>query len=147
MLLARLVDQQCSLAARAFALRKAHQDLSKIFHLHVRELRAARLASQVAPPLMRVRISVPGKPDKFLTDPREVDRASIDAWAQVHQGNIGERAADSAFLGFMTAFGEFFPHAEPTTLEPITGELVLQGIAASPDNTTGLNGVQRVTLP
>ena len=97
-------------------------------------------------PLLRVRISVPGQPDICVTDPREVDKASIDAWAKVHKGNIGEKAADSAILGFMSAFGDFFPHADPMPLEPITGEQVRLGIAASPDNAAGLGGVQKGDL-
>ena len=108
--------------------------------------RCQQLKPPAAPPLLRVRISVPGQPDRFITDPRAVDKAAIDAWAKVHKGNIGEKAADSAILGFMSAFGDFFPHADPMPLEPITGEQVRLGIAASPDNTAGLDGVQKGDL-
>ena len=103
-------------------------------------------ASCCPPPLLRVRVSVPGHPDKFITNPKEVDKAAIDAWAKVHKGNISVKAADSAILSFMRAFGDFFPHAEPMPLELITGEQVRQGIAASPDNTAGLDGVQKGDL-
>ena len=48
-LLDKLGDPHGSYAARCFALRKAHHDLTKIFHCHVHSLRAARLAVQ--PPL------------------------------------------------------------------------------------------------
>ena len=92
------------------------------------------------------RVSVPGKPDQIFTDPREFDRASINAWAQLQQGNIGERAADSAILGFVSALGGYFPHADPSTLVPMTGEQVRLGIDASPDNTAGLDGVQKGDL-
>ena len=68
------------------------------------------------PPLLRVRVTVPGQPDKFITDPKEVDKAAIDAWAKVHKGNISAKAADSAILSFMSAFGDFFPHADPMPL-------------------------------
>ena len=66
--------------------------------------------------------------------------------AKVHRGNIGEKAADSAILGFMSAVGDFFPHADPMHLEPITGEQVRLGITVSPDNTAGLDGVQKGDL-
>ena len=45
-LLDKLVDPHGSYAARCFALRKAHHDLSTIFHCHGQALRAARLAVQ-----------------------------------------------------------------------------------------------------
>ena len=71
--------------------------------------RCQQLRPPAAPPLLRVRISVPGQPDKFVTDPREVDKASIDAWAKVHKGNIGEKAADSAIFGLRERLWRLFP--------------------------------------
>ena len=71
--------------------------------------RCQQLKPPAAPPLLRVRVTVPGQPDKFITNPKEVDKAAIDALAKVHKGNINEKAADSAILSFMSAFGDFFP--------------------------------------
>ena len=98
------------------------------------------------PPLLRVRVSVPGQPNKFITDPKEVDKAAIDAWAKVHKGSISVKAADSVILSFISAFGDFFQHADSIPLELIIVDQVRQGIAASLNNIAGLDGVQKGDL-
>ena len=83
--------------------------------------RCQQLKPPAAPPLLRVRVSVPGQPDEFITDPKEVDKAAIDAWAKVHKGNISVKAADSAILSFMSTLGTFSSMPIPCPLSSSLG--------------------------
>ena len=61
----------------------------------------SQLKSKNAPPLLRTRVVGPGGVTAISTDPAVVDQVAIDAWANVHQGNVGAAAAPLLAASFL----------------------------------------------
>ena len=160
-ILATLSDPNASHLQRAAALHKGAQQYTELFKQPASRIRAQRviavqkpdmrsacsqLQSRNVPPLLRTRVVRLDGSTTISTDPAVVDQVAIDAWANVHRGNVGPAAAPLLAASFLGTVGEHFPFSDPHCLCPITAEQVASGIGNMPANTPGLDGVRKDDL-
>ncbi len=99
-----------------------------------------------APPLLRVKVKDKDGQEIFETQPERVNEAAIAAWAPINAGNVSGNSEQLLFQSLHASFGDHVFKQEPHTFKPITGAQVAIGIAKSPDNSCGLDGVRKGDL-
>jgi hypothetical protein len=75
------------------------------------------------------------------TDPQEIDQALQDIWGKITAGNISDAQAEMIGPKFISQFGEFFTRQARHKVGSIDVDKLKRGIAASVDNSPGLDGV------
>ena len=123
-----LTDSRASHLQIAAVLHKGAQQHTVLFKQQATRIRAQRAAtvqmpdmrtacsllkSKNAPPLLRTRVLGPDGTTTITTDPGMFDQASIDAWANVHRGNVGPAAAPLLAASFLGTLGSTFLSRTP----------------------------------
>ena len=159
----KLTTPGTTLLAKVFSLKKEHERYKKMagaWHAHFARQREAQSRERLkrmqydigsmcravkqtsSAAISRLNCSTePGK-QSISTDPAKIDATLQSIWGAIHGGNLGPHSANQCGELFLQRYGEFFSFNEEFQVKTIDVDDLRHAIAASPDNTPGLDGVR-----